>query len=145
MPLPAGLPLVKTIAVADANNDGVLDLLAVQADGAIIRISDKNEGESWDMAEIARVPDAANNLAGEVRLHVADLDNNGALDLFLAPTKPASGAAGALIWLGDDKGNFVPLDHPAGPALVFDAADLNGDGKLDLAGPFRRRSSPSRR
>ena len=137
-PLPAGLPLVKAIAVADANNDGVLDLLAVQADGAIIRISDKNDRESWDTAEIARVPDPANNLAGEVRLHVADLDNNGALDLFLAQTKPSSAAAGALIWLGDnnndDKGNFVPLDHPAGPALVFDAADLKGDGKLDLVG-----------
>src|SRR6202522_552339 len=133
-PLPAGLPIIKAIAVADANNDGVLDLLAVQADGAIVRISDKNEGESWDMAEIARVPDAANNLAGDVRLHVADLDNNGALDLFLAPTKQTSGAAGALSWLGDDKGNFVLLDHPAGPVLVFDAADLNGDGKLDLVG-----------
>jgi Flp pilus assembly protein TadD len=133
-PLPAGLPIVKAIAVADANNDGVLDLLAVQADGVILRISDKNEGESWDMAEIARVPDADRNLVGEVRLHVADLDNNGALDLFLAPTKPASGAAGALIWLGDDRGNFVPLDHAAGPALVFDAADLKGDGKLDLVG-----------
>jgi tetratricopeptide (TPR) repeat protein len=133
-PLPAGLPLIKAIAVADANNDGVLDLLAVQTDGTIVRISDKNEGESWDMAEIAKVPDAANNLTGEVRLHVADLDNNGALDLFLAPTKPASGAAGALIWLGDDKGNLVLLDHRAGPALVFDAADLKGDGKLDLVG-----------
>jgi tetratricopeptide (TPR) repeat protein len=133
-PLPAGLPVVKAIAVADANNDGVLDLLAVQADGAIIRISDKNDRESWDTAEIARVPDAANNLAAEVRLHVADLDNNGALDLFLAPTKQASGAAGALIWLGDDKGSFALLDHPAGPALAFDAADLDGDGKLDLIG-----------
>jgi Flp pilus assembly protein TadD len=133
-PLPAGLPIVKAIAVADANNDGVLDLLVAQADGVILRISDKNEGESWDMAEIARVPDADRNLMGEVRLHVADLDNNGALDLFLAPTKLASGAAGALIWLGDDKGNFVPLDRPAGPALVFDAADLKGDGKLDLVG-----------
>ena len=30
-PLPAGLPLVKAIAVADANSDGVLDLLAVHA------------------------------------------------------------------------------------------------------------------
>ncbi len=133
-PLPAGLPIVKAIAVADANNDGVLDLLVAQADGVILRISDKNEGENWDMAEIARVPDADRNLMGEVRLHVADLDNNGALDLFLAPTKLASGAAGALIWLGDDKGNFVPLEHSAGPALVFDAADLKGDGKLDLVG-----------
>src|SRR5271154_6156922 len=60
--LPAGLPLVKAIAVADANNDGVLDLLAVQDDGAIIRISDKNEGEIWDTAEIARVPDVAKDL-----------------------------------------------------------------------------------
>ena len=132
--LPAGLPLIKAIAVADANNDGVLDLLAVQVDGAILRISDKNEGESWNTAEIARVPDAEKNLEGEVRLHVADLDNNGALDLFLAPTNEVPGVAGALIWLGDDKGNFVPLDHSAGPALVFDAADLNGDGRLDLLG-----------
>src|SRR5208282_5230008 len=94
--LPAGLPLVKAIAVADANNDGVLDLLAVQADGAILRISDKNEGQSWETAEIARVPDADKNLVGEVRLHVADLDNNGALDLFLAPTRNESGASSAL-------------------------------------------------
>ena len=133
-PLPAGLRLVKAIAVADANNDGVLDLLAVQADGVIVRISDKNEGESWEVAEIARVPDDDRNVVGDVRLRVADLDNNGALDLFLAPTKLATGSGGALIWLGDDKGNFVPLDHPAGPALVFDAADLKGDGKLDLVG-----------
>ncbi len=67
-PLPANLPLIKAIAVADPDNDGVLDLLAVQDDGVIVRISDKNEGESWDTAEIARVPDAANYLAGEVKL-----------------------------------------------------------------------------
>ena len=135
-PLPADLPSIKAIAVADANNDGILDFLAVQADGAIIRISDKNEGQSWDIAEIARVPKAANDLAGEVRLQVADLDNNGALDLFLSPTAQVagSGAAGALVWLGDEKGNFTLLDHAAGPALVFDAADLNGDGRLDLLG-----------
>ena len=50
-----GFASVKAIAVADANNDGVLDLLAVQNDGAIVRISDKNEGEIWDTAEIASV------------------------------------------------------------------------------------------
>jgi tetratricopeptide (TPR) repeat protein len=138
--LPANLSSTKALAVADTDNDGVLDLLVVQADGAILRISDKNEGQSWDTAEIARVPDAANSLAGEVRLHVADLDNNGALDLILAPTEQVSGASahGALIWLGSfndkDSGNFVLLDHRAEPALVFDAADLNGDGKLDLIG-----------
>ncbi len=89
--MPANLPLVKAVAVADTNNDGIIDLLAVQADGAIIRISDKNEGQSWDTAEIARVPDAANYLAGEVRLRVADLDNNGALDLILSSTTQVAG------------------------------------------------------
>lgn len=135
-PLPASLTTVNAIAVADTDNDGVLDVLAVQSDGAIIRISDRNEGADWDTREIARVRDAAKYLAGEPRLHVADLDNNGALDLFLSSTGQVSGASatGALIWLGDDKGNLVLLDHPAGPALVFDAADLNGNGKLDLLG-----------
>jgi Tfp pilus assembly protein PilF len=132
--LPAGLPMVQAIAIADANNDGVLDLLAVQADGAIVRISDKNAGESWDAAEIARVPDAAKTLTGEVRLLIADLDNNGALDLILAPTKPTAGAAGALIWLGDGGGKFASLAQPVGPSLVFDVADMDGDGRLDLLG-----------
>ncbi len=135
-PLPSNLPAIKALAVADADNDGILDLLALQADGGIVRISDKNDGRSWDIAEIARVPDAAKYLAGEVRLHVADLDNNGALDLFLSPTAQiaGSGIAGALVWLGDEQGTFTLLDHPAAPALVFDAADLAGDGRLDLLG-----------
>ncbi len=134
--LPANFPAVKTITVADADNDGLLDLLALQADGGLVRLSDRNEGQSWELAEIARVPDAERRLAGEVRLRVADLDNNGALDLILAPVAPAAepGATGAWIWLGDDQGRFVALEHPSGPALVFDAADVNGDGRLDLLG-----------
>ena len=135
-PLPPGLSSVKAVAVADANNDGILDLLAVQADGAILRISDKDEGQSWETAEIARVPNPGAYLAGEVRMHVADLDNNGALDLFLSPTTPTPGGntAGAMIWLGDVTGSFTLLTHPVGPALVFDAADTGNDGHLDLLG-----------
>jgi Tfp pilus assembly protein PilF len=133
-PLPGDFSNVKAVAVADVNNDGVLDLLALKADGSIVRISDKNDGERWDTAEIARVPDAAHNLAGEVRLQVADLDNNGALDLILSEVSQGSGAAGAWIWLGDDKGGFTLLDQPRGPALVFAAADVSNNGRLDLLG-----------
>src|SRR5271156_3965558 len=135
LPLPAHFPLVKALNVADVDDDGVLDLLAVQVDGAIVRVSDKEEGKVLDVAEIARVPDY---LSGEVRLRVADLDNNGALDLFLtgASLDTRRNAFGALIWLADEKGKFVLLEHPFGqaaaPALISDAADLSGNGRLDL-------------
>jgi Tfp pilus assembly protein PilF len=133
-PLPGDFSNVRAVAVADVNNDGLLDLLAVKADGGIVRISDKNDGERWDTAEIARVPDTAHNLAGEVRLQVADLDNNGALDLILSEVSQGSSAAGAWIWLGDDKGGFTLLDQPRGPALAFAAADVRNNGRLDLLG-----------
>ena len=134
--LPADLPPIKAIAVADANNDGILDLLAVQSDGAIVRISNKDEGQTWDIAEIARVPDAVNNLQADVRLHVADLDNNGMLDLILSPASllSAKSSNGVWIWLGDAQGKFVPLKQLATPAVALEAADVNGDGRLDLLG-----------
>jgi len=133
-PLPAGFSAVKAIGVADLNNDAILDLVVVQADGAIVRLSDKNEGQDWETAEIARIPNASTYPASEFRLRIADLDNNGSLDLILTQVAPSNGPGGALIWLRDDKGNFVLMDHPSGPPLVFDAVDLNGDGRLDLLG-----------
>ena len=132
--LPASLPLMKAIAVADVDGDGILDLLAVQVDGVIIRLSDKNDGQRWETAEIARVP--ANLPAGEVRLNIADLDNNGAADLFLT-----SASAGVMVWLADAKGNFTFLSQSGlnqsgsgGIEKVFDAADLDKNGRLDLLG-----------
>src|SRR5580704_4426875 len=141
LPLPENFPSVKALNVADVDNDGVLDLLAVRADGAIVRISDEHEGKDLDVAEIARVPSGPGvpgYLSGEVRLRVADLDNNGAMDLFLtgASSDASHNAFGALIWLADENGKFVLLEHgfgqAAAPALVSDAADLSGNGRLDL-------------
>jgi len=126
---------VKAIAVADADAAGRLGVFAVRADGVIVRISTRNQGASWEVVDVARARNAA-DVAGDVRLHVADLDNNGASDLVLGrvSTNALPDGAGALIWLGSDNGAFTPLEHPAGPAMVFDAAALSGGGKLDLLG-----------
>ncbi|HLZ36001.1 MAG TPA: CRTAC1 family protein, partial [Nitrospira sp.] len=132
-PLPSGLLLAKAIATADANNDGILDLLIVQDDGKLIALSDRNEGKDFEQVSVATVPDAANILKGDLRLRVADLDNNGALDLVLAPVSGEGAENQAYIWLGDGKGSFNPIQTHTLPR-VFDIADLNGDGRLDLLG-----------
>ena len=128
---------MKAINVADTDNDGVLDVLTVQSDGAIARVSFSGE-KGWSATELARVPNSAEALAGDVRLLVADLDNNGGLDLILTPVGEAAGsgktAAVPMIWLADEKSAFGLLEHLDLPAKVLDVADLTGGGRLDLVG-----------
>ena len=109
----------RAINVADLNDDGVLDLVIARADGAIVRLSDKDHGLGWDVSEIVRVENLPND---PLTLRVADLDNNGGLDLVL----------GSAILLSDETGKLV-----AGKSVnenVFDVADVNNDGRLDLLG-----------
>jgi tetratricopeptide (TPR) repeat protein len=142
--VPANLTSVKAIGVGDINNDGMLDLLVLVTDGIIVRVSDKSDGQTWETGEVVRIPNDPKFLEGGSRLRVADLDNNGGLDLLLvSTTSPTGGTApGALVWLSNENGSFTlsgqpidqPIDTPLAPALGFDAADLNGDGRLDLLG-----------
>jgi tetratricopeptide (TPR) repeat protein len=133
--LPASVTTVKTVAVADPDNDGVLDLLAVQSNGTIVSVS-YSEKNGWRVAPLVQVPNPAASLAGEVRLQVADLDNNGAMDLILSSAGPAGGrtATAPLIWFGDAGSKFTLLEDATGLSTVLDIADLSGDGRLDLLG-----------
>jgi tetratricopeptide (TPR) repeat protein len=133
--LPADLPTVKAIGAADLDNDGVLDLLAVESNGTIANVS-FSETKGWTVTPLLQVPNSAAILAGEVRLTVADLDNNGALDLILSPVAfPAAQAASTpLIWLGNSNSKFTLLDRAPGLSTIYDVADLSADGRLDLLG-----------
>ncbi len=133
--LPTGFASIKAINVGDPDNDGVLDLLAVQSDGAITSVS-YSEQKRWTVSEIARVPNPGSYLSGAVRLLVADLDNNGGLDMLLSPVPqdPAHSTLRPLIWLADENRRFVLMEHVATPATVLDVADLTSNGRLDLLG-----------
>jgi tetratricopeptide (TPR) repeat protein len=133
--LPASLPTIKAVAVADTDNDGVLDLVAVGSDGTIVSVS-FDEKNGWSAKPLLQIPNPTTNLTGEVRLNIADLDNNGAMDLILAPIGTSTGQTGRspLIWLGDAASKFTLLDNATGLASVFDVADLTSNGRLDLLG-----------
>src|SRR5690606_8441643 len=78
----------------------------------------------WDLAEIAHFEGQE---PGEVRLLVADLDNNGAIDLV------GSSASGSYVLLGDGSDRLLALrDRVA--SRVNSILDLNGDGRLDFVG-----------
>jgi Flp pilus assembly protein TadD len=134
--VPTNIGSVITISVADVNNDGKLDLLILQADGVIRRLSDKADGQDWELAEVARVSNAPNYMEGRFNLLAADLDNNGSIDInlsLLGPPDRVGSPPGNLVWLSDSTGNFKPIAMATG-ARAFDLADLGGDGRLDMLG-----------
>jgi Tfp pilus assembly protein PilF len=133
--LPANPSAVKALGIADTDNDGGLDLLEVESTGSIASVS-FSERNGWTVATLLQIPNPVANLAGDVHLEVADLDNNGALDLILSPVGPNKGrSATPLIWLGDAASKFTLLDQASsGMKTVFDVADLTGSGRLDLLG-----------
>ena len=126
MSAPPGLGTTAALTIGDANGDGVLDLVTLDSAGALRRFSRK--GDTWSAQTLATWPERIDPQAvGAYRLFLADVDNNGALDLVV------SGAGRTRIWLAGAANDFAraPLSVDGD---VFSVADMNGDGQLDLVG-----------
>ncbi|CAN5751824.1 hypothetical protein BH23GEM7_BH23GEM7_06470 [soil metagenome] len=122
-PLPATLGTVRAVGAADLNEDAVLDLVVLGADGALSRLA-LRDGE-WESEALARWPQLPAGEAGTTRLFLQDLDNNGALDLV------ASGPGAAQVWLSTERG-MQPQQSLE--VRVTEVADVSDDGRLDLLG-----------
>ena len=135
VPVPPEFTLPKAIVAADMNSDGLLDLVSVLPGGAIARLSYAANLQGWTSAHLADIPNPAAALAGDVRLHAADIDNNGAIDFVLGLVSPSKNRpVGAFVWLADSSGKLNLINQPAGPPQVFDLADVRDDGRLALLG-----------
>jgi Tfp pilus assembly protein PilF len=119
------LGAVEAFATADLNSDGKLDLVVLNRDGQILRVSDK-DGNTWELAEVARVGRGkrVSEHSPAISLQLADFDNNGGLDIV---------ADGGYVLLSDAQGKFVPVNVPA-DIQVSTLYDVSNDGRLDLIG-----------
>ena len=123
--VPGQFPRVAALAIAELSGDGIVDVLGIGSDGTVTRLSTQLNGSNFEAARVARF-DAPSGLApGNARLLVADLDNNGAGDLI------ASAPGGSRIALASPDGNFRQASGQL-PGGITAAADLDGDGRLEL-------------
>ncbi|MFJ9521119.1 FG-GAP-like repeat-containing protein [Kitasatospora sp. NPDC101801] len=116
------------LATGDLNGDGRPDLVTANGNDGTVSVLLGNGDGTLRPQQIHRVG------ANPTDLVLVDLDRDGHLDI--AVTDDGGFDAGAVFVLrGDGSGGFGPaLGHPTGSTpLGLTAADLNGDGRPDLA------------
>ena len=130
-----------SVAVADVNGDGILDLIVANqqqnkndAEGSISVMLGKGNGTFHAPVNYDSGGQSAYSIV------VADVNGDGKLDLVVANgclgSNCATGSVGVLLGKGD--GSFKnAVTYNSGAASVFGSrvavGDLNGDGNLDLA------------
>ena len=127
--VPSDVAAAKAIAVADADHAGPLCLLVARADGSVVAINLPNENGGWAETALSGLAIPANLMNADLRITIGDFDNNGAFDLMASA---ADSAQTPMLWLQGDGGKFQQLTKTVAPVKSLAAADLRGDGRLDL-------------
>ena len=125
-----GTAAVSHVRLVDLDGDGQLDVLGTDMRQGLVFSGNPNTA-GGTLAEIASIPHPAH-------VTLADVDGDGVQDLLVAEMGeffPADHAKGAAIWMrGLAKGKYAAFWLDGWPRVAsVDAADFNGDGKIDLA------------
>jgi streptogramin lyase len=125
----AGTGGANSIVAGDVNRDGIQDLVvANQQNDTVSVLLGKGDGSFQPPVTYAVG-------AGPVSVQLADLPGNGNLDIITANASASDPNHDISILLGNGDGTFQSATYVAagnGTNSVV-AADLNGDGKMDLA------------
>ena len=133
--IPAAPSTLIAISAADVSGDGRMDLVGVTAAGEAwslafddARQDDSRGAPAWRWRSLGRFAAASKDATtSTARLLIADLDNNGGVDLV------ASGPSNTAVLLASAPGTYAPLATPV-PLRTFAVADLDEDGRLELVG-----------
>ncbi|MEO5959465.1 MAG: VCBS repeat-containing protein, partial [Opitutaceae bacterium] len=126
-------PWVSNLIAVDLDRDGREDVVACEAQDHEVIWLKQNAGGRFEEIVLAK------NMRGPVHTSAVDLDGDGDLDLLvacMAELFPNNDRIGTIFALENDgRQTFTPHILLERVARVTDvqAADLNGDGKLDLA------------
>jgi hypothetical protein len=130
-------PQAADAAAGDLDGDGDLDLVLVRADGSLDVL--RNESSPGEIRFGGPLPDdPAHRIYGPVSCALADLDNDGRLDLAVA-RRSGDSIAPPVVLLGNGDATFRPV-APArtglagvpSRAMAIWAEDLDLDGDLEL-------------
>ena len=114
------------VSAADVNGDGLPDFVVLKKTGQIMRLSDVNAGKAWSTGEL--VAPQRGTASMEHSLALADLDNNGALDLI----------ADGQVYLSDGR-VFSRLNGPA-PFVLGGFLTAPTRSTLEMVGQTLERS-----
>ncbi len=139
----AQLPNVGSLsrrAVGDFDEDGDVDLFAASGSGAASTFLANNGTGAFTAASTTAVSFSLSSLGSS--LSAADVDGDGHLDVLILTS-----ASGLHYLRGNGNGTFsgslTPIDVGTGSVFSTAVADLNGDGRTDLAASVSTASASS--